>query len=189
MLARQIIPSAHRPKCNARVSMCLQPLVHPEPRRELSCLSFCYNLPLFSVAYSLFCQNTGGGGTSRCGPAPRPSRLRSCTRLVTPFPATHPKKESKTSFLPSVSPFTATHTETHSCKSFRCHTYKKRGVSPVHTRPTKNSKFTALSLGQPSACVSLIIGSSGTGRCQWAGQQECRYYPEGAPAGSTKRWR
>jgi hypothetical protein len=37
------------------------PLACPEPRRELSCLSFLYSFPLFSKACGLFCQNAGDG--------------------------------------------------------------------------------------------------------------------------------
>jgi hypothetical protein len=176
MLSHQIIPLAHSLRSNACVSMCLQPL-------ELSCLSFCNNLPLFSVAYSLFCQNTGGAGTSRCGPAPRPSRFRSCTRFVSPFPATHPKKEPETHFLPSVNPFAATHTETPSYKSFPCHTSKNRGVSLPGTHRPTNSEFTHLRLARAGRYASLFIGSSGTGRYRGAGQPGCRYYPGGEPGG------
>jgi hypothetical protein len=39
----------------------LRPLACPEPRRELSCLSFLYSFPLFSKACGLFCQNAGDG--------------------------------------------------------------------------------------------------------------------------------
>jgi hypothetical protein len=149
MLPRQIIPPAHSLQRNACVSMCLQPL-------ELSRLSFCNNRPLFSVAYSLFCRNTGGRGTSRRSPAQRPSRLRSCSPFPNSFPCHTSPKSAKTHFLPSVNPFAATLTKPHSCKSFRCHRYKKRGGCP-RCMPTMKTR----SLGQPWACVSFIIGSSG----------------------------
>src|ERR1700732_4532177 len=46
----------------ANVFNSLQPLACPEPRRVHSWASFLHSCRLFSEAYSLFLQNTGGGG-------------------------------------------------------------------------------------------------------------------------------
>jgi hypothetical protein len=123
MLARQITLLTHPLQTNSFTSMCLQPL-------ELSCLSFCDALPLFSIACSLFLQNTGGGGRFRCTATLEPSGLRTFGRPVTRFPATHIYQErSREAKKRPLSPFPATHAEMPSCKSFACHTSKKRGVS------------------------------------------------------------
>jgi len=57
MLARQITLPPYSAQRNSLASILLQPL-------ELSCLSFCKSLPLFSIACSLFSQNTRGAGVS-----------------------------------------------------------------------------------------------------------------------------
>ena len=59
---------------NHRLLHNLPPLGHPEPRGEISCLSFSGLRPVFSTACSLFSQNTGPSGISAT--APRPLRLR-----------------------------------------------------------------------------------------------------------------
>jgi hypothetical protein len=55
MLARRVTLPHPPNQANSFVPMLFQPL-------KVSCLSFCRTLPLFSTAYSLFFQNTRGGG-------------------------------------------------------------------------------------------------------------------------------
>jgi hypothetical protein len=55
MLARQITHPSAPNRANSFPPTLLRSL-------QLSCRSFCNSLPLFSIACSLFSQNTGGGG-------------------------------------------------------------------------------------------------------------------------------
>jgi hypothetical protein len=53
---------SHNSSSKCQPANSLRALVYPEPRREISWLSFCISRPLFSMACGLFSQNTRGGG-------------------------------------------------------------------------------------------------------------------------------
>jgi hypothetical protein len=124
MLPRQIILPSPLNSANSFVPMLLQPL-------ELSCLSFCSILPLFSMVYGLFLQNTGGGGTSACSATLQSSCLRTFNRFITPFPATHPSRAKLRGEDSPVSPFFATHTEAPTASPLLA-THPKNGGPPAN---------------------------------------------------------
>jgi hypothetical protein len=120
MLARQITFRHSPNQANSFVPMLLRPL-------EVSCLSFCCTLPLFSIACSLFFQNTRGGGY----PLRRdlqPFCLRTLNRLITPFPTTYPSRAKLRWEDSPVSPFFATHTEAPTASPLLATHPKNRGT-------------------------------------------------------------
>src|SRR5713226_1887664 len=96
----------------------LQPL-------ELSCLSFCNSCHLFSIACSLFSQNTRGGIPPE-GTNPRHRSEKSAPRRsVFGF------RPSTVDCRPPSNSFPCRTYKNASRKSFACHTSEKRGVGSV----------------------------------------------------------